>query len=79
MQPNEQAQAGGEARPSVGVNDPHGHTAPLRWLVKQHLLKGRSVANNVVRLRYRRKRAKSPSQELHDTLAECSKMEEGQP
>jgi hypothetical protein len=40
------------------------HTAPLRHLVKQVLHPGRTLADNVRRLRWKRRKAKAPEMEV---------------
>jgi hypothetical protein len=48
------------------------HTAPLRHLVKRVLHPGRTLADNVIRLRWKRRKVKAPIIDVGDiTLATC--------
>jgi hypothetical protein len=45
-------------------HDPLFHTAPLRHLVKHVLHPGRTLADQVKRLRYKRRKVKAPEMEV---------------
>jgi hypothetical protein len=45
-------------------HDPMFHNAPLRHLVRQVLHPGRTLADQVKRLRYKRRKVKAPEMEV---------------